>query len=89
MRDEQKQTSQDVCGEAMHVPPISSESPGKKKALRLVIESKGDVFVNLPTGFGKSVVFQALSVVYSHVELSREKNIVIVVSHRCIASNNR
>ena len=53
------------------------------------LESKGDVFVSLPAGFGKSVVFQALSVVYSHVEPSREKNIVIVVSHRCIASNNR
>ena len=39
-----------------------------------------DVFVNLPTGFGKSVVFQALPVVYSHVEKSRETNIVIVVS---------
>ena len=36
--------------------------------------------MNLPTGFGKSVVFQALPVVYSHVEPSREKNIVIVVS---------
>ena len=52
----------------------------QEKALRLIIESKGDVFVNLPTGFGKSVVFQALPVVYSHVEPSREKNIVIVVS---------
>ena len=39
-----------------------------------------DVFVNLPTGFGKSVLFQALPVVYSHVQPSRETNIVIVVS---------
>ena len=36
--------------------------------------------MNLPTGFAKSVVFQALPVVYSHVEPSREKNIVIAVS---------
>ena len=38
------------------------ERPNKhqEKALQLVIEPKGDVFVNLPTGFGKSVVFQAL-----------------------------
>ena len=27
------------------------------EALRLLVESKRDVFVNLPTGFGKSVVF--------------------------------
>ena len=52
----------------------------QEKALRPVVESKSDVFMNLPTGFGKSVVFQALPVVYSHVEPSRETNIVIVVS---------
>ena len=41
----------------------------QKEALRLVVESKSDVFVNLPTGFGKSVVFQVLSmIVYSYVE---------------------
>ena len=34
----------------------------QEEALRLVVESKRDAFVNLPTGFGKSVVFQALSV---------------------------
>ena len=51
----------------------------QEEALRLVVESKSDVFVNLPTGFGKSVVFQALPVVYSHVEPSREKPPVIVI----------
>ena len=34
----------------------------QEEVLRLVVESKSDVFVNLPTGFGKSVVFQVLSV---------------------------
>lgn len=52
----------------------------QEKALRLVVESKSDVFVNLPTGFGKSVVFQALPVVYSNAEPSSDKNMVIVVS---------
>ena len=47
--------------------------------MRFVVESKSDVFVNLPTGFGKSVVFQALPIVYSYVEPTREKNIVIFV----------
>ena len=42
----------------------------QEEALRLVVESKSDVFVNLPTGFGKSVVFQALSIVNSYVEPS-------------------
>ena len=40
----------------------------QEEALRLVVESKRDVFVNLPTGFGKPVVFQALSIVCSYVE---------------------
>ena len=52
----------------------------QEKALRIIVESKSDVFVNLPTGFVKSIVFQALPLVYSHVEPSREKNIVIVAS---------
>ena len=39
----------------------------QKEALRFVVESRRDVFVNLPTGFGKSVVFQGLSIVYSYV----------------------
>ena len=36
-------------------------------SLATCVESKSDVFVNLPTGFGKSVVFQALPFVYSYV----------------------
>ena len=46
----------------------------QEEALRLVVESKSDVFVNLPTGFGKSVIFQALSgdlalsIAYSYVK---------------------
>ena len=34
----------------------------QEEVLRLVVESKRDASVNLPTGFGKSVVLQALSV---------------------------
>ena len=37
-------------------------------------------FVNFPTGFGMSVLFQALRIVYSCVDPTREKNIVLVVS---------
>ena len=34
----------------------------QEEALQLVVESKSDVFVNLSTGFGEFVVFQALSI---------------------------
>ena len=49
-------------------------------ALKIVIDKKKDVFINLPTGFGKSVIFQALPLLYACVEPSREKNLVVVVS---------
>ena len=32
----------------------------QEEAIRQVVELKVDVYVNLPTGYGKSVVFQAL-----------------------------
>ena len=35
----------------------------QEEALRFVFEWKRDVFVNLSTGFGKSVVFQAFPIV--------------------------
>ena len=52
----------------------------QEEALRFVFKSKSDVFVNLSTGFGKSVTFQALPIVYYCVDATREKNIVLVVS---------
>ena len=53
----------------------------QEEALRFVFESKSDVFVNLLTGFGKSVVFRALHIVYSCVrDPTRETNIVLVVA---------
>ena len=52
----------------------------EEEALRFVFELKSDVFVNLSAGFRKSVIFQALPIVYSCVDQTREKNIVLVVS---------
>ena len=40
----------------------------QEENLRLFFKSKSDVFLNLPTGFGKSEVFQAFSIVYSNME---------------------
>ena len=68
--------SREVC----EVFRFDSLNKHQEEALRFVFESKRDVFVNLPTGFGKSVVFQALPIVYSCVDTTHEKNIVLVVS---------
>ena len=37
----------------------------QEKALQQIVEMKSDVYVNLPTGYGKSVVFQALPTVFA------------------------
>ena len=47
--------------------------------LAKLIERKKDIFINLPTGFGKSVIFQALPLVIDHVS-SQLGHICVVVS---------
>lgn len=51
----------------------------QEKAIQQIVEKKSDVYVNLPTGYGKSVVFQALPTVFASVDRC-EKNTVIVIS---------
>ena len=38
---------------------ITNFNDHQKNAIRTILEEKRDVFVNLPTGFGKSIIFQA------------------------------
>ena len=49
----------------------------RKGAIRTVIEDKRDVFVNLPTGCGKSLVFRALPFIFDCVG-SQQENIVVM-----------
>ena len=39
---------------------ISCLNPYQKKAISEFVKGKSDIFVNLPTGYGKSLVYQAL-----------------------------
>ena len=43
---------------------ISSLNEQQKNGIRKVVEERKDVFVNLPTGFGKSLLYQALPLVF-------------------------
>ena len=52
---------QDVC----KVFGISSVNKFQKDAIKCIVDEKRDVFVNVPTGFGKSIIFQALPIVFS------------------------
>ena len=51
----------------------------QKRAIQAIVVDKKDVFVNLPTGFGKSLIYQALPFVFDHVKKSAG-HIVVVVS---------
>ena len=42
-------------------------------------QKKTDVFINLPTGYGKSLIYQALSFVYNSI-LEAPGHIVVMVS---------
>ena len=43
----------------------------KEEAIRSIVLDKKDVFVNLPTGFGKSMIFQGLPEVFSSLQPER------------------
>lgn len=59
---------------------IESLNKHQEDAIKYVVEEKKDVFVNLPTGFGKSLIYQALPLVYSCLQSTFEKNIIVVIS---------
>ena len=50
-------------GKVCDVFGFSTLNEYQENALKFVIEKKKDVFVNVPTGFGKSVIFQGFSAV--------------------------
>lgn len=58
---------------------ISSLNAHQKSGIRAILQEKKDVFVNLPTGFGKSLLYQALPLVFD-VTSKEPGHIVIVVS---------
>lgn len=58
---------------------ISSLNAHQKSGIRAIIQEKKDVFVNLPTGFGKSLLYQALPLVFD-LTSKEPGHIVIVVS---------
>ena len=52
----------------------------QEDSIKYVVENEKDVFVNLPTVFGKSFIYQTLPSVFSSVQSTCEKNIVVVIS---------
>ena len=56
---------------------ICSLNAQQKAGIRKVVEERKDVFVNLPTGFGKSLLYQALPFVFDLT--SQESGHILVV----------
>ena len=58
---------------------ISSLKTHQKTAISAVTEKKKDVFLNLPTGYGKSLIYQALPTAFDALR-SSSGHVVVVVS---------
>ena len=57
---------------------IHSLNAQQKSGIRKIVEERKDVFVNLLTGFGKSLLYQALPLVFD-LTLQEPGHIVVVV----------
>ena len=64
----------DVFSNTFRIPSLNAH---QKTGIRKIVEGKEDVFVNLPTGFGKSLLYQALPLVF---DLTSQDPVVVVVS---------
>ena len=58
---------------------LSKLSPHQQDAIMQIVEKNTDVFINLPTGFGKSLIYQALPLTFDVIR-GTPGHIVIVVS---------
>ena len=70
-----------VCGfgHVCEVFGIRELNAYQREAIVQFVQKKTDVFVNLPTGYGKSLIYQALPLVYDSI-LEAAGHIVVVVS---------
>ena len=61
---------------------INDLSSYQKQAIEVFMNQKRDIFVNLPTGYGKSLINQdlPLSVCFVVLNIRESKNIVVVIS---------
>ena len=57
---------------------ISSFNKVQKTAIRTLIKENSDIFINLPTGFGKSLIIQALPLIFDRVRPDKHGHIVVV-----------
>ena len=61
----------------------------QEDTIKYVVEKEKAIFVNLPTGFRKLLIYQALPIVFSSVQSTCEKYIVVVISPLTSAMKNQ
>ena len=66
----------DVVSNTFRIPSLNAH---QKTGIKKIVEERKDVFVNLPTGFGKSLLYQALPLVFD-LTSQEPGHIVVVVS---------
>ena len=64
---------------AVHVFGLESLKPQQREAIREFVRGR-DVFVALPTGFGKSYCFALLPTVFDHLRAGKRPSIMVCVS---------
>ena len=57
---------------------ISELNTYQKLAIRKIVVDGEDVFVNLPTGTGKSLIFQVLSLMFDHISVEKGHIVAVV-----------
>ena len=58
-----------------------SSNAQQRAGIRKIVEERKDVFVNLPTGFGKSLLYQAQPLVFDLTSQEEPGHVVVVVSY--------
>ena len=75
-------TLQRAFNKVCNVFGFDSLNTHQEKSIKYIVQERKDSFVNLPTGFGKSLSYRALPLVYSCLQSTDEKNIIVVISPR-------
>ena len=70
----------DVFSKVCEVFGIEKLNKHQEHSTKYVVENEKDIFVNLPTGFSKLLIYQSLPIVFSSVQSTCEKYIVVVIS---------
>lgn len=83
MATKQQSNLEGIFAEICNFFGIESLNTFQREAIAYIINTGKDLFVNLPTGNGKSMIYHALPVVYSSLcgsTIQDDKTIVVVVS---------